>query len=244
MKHLAFKTFTFFWFFIFQPTNAQNTIKELAGFKYKELIVNADSTASKLPVIIAMHWMRSTPDEFFGYIKTVQKPARIILLQGTYPYKEGFSFFPVSPDNYYKMNDDAKMEKLSEEGDRLAKFIKAAVKKYPSNTKPIIVGASQGGDLSYYIGIKYNQLISLACPLLATIDNRIITKRDKKKSSPIIAFHGEDDPIVKIDVAKNHIEILKQNNFNATINTYKNLQHDIAPEMQANYCRLIDQYLK
>lgn len=185
--------------FFYSGSNAQTATKRLEGFNYKELVVNAESSAKNLPLIIAMHWMRSTPDEFSQYLHSLTNPARILLLEGNYPYKEGFSFYPTAPENYYKMSDDDKMSILLKESDKLAKFVTAASLLYPSDKKPIVIGASQGGDLSYMMAIRYNTLISLACPLMATIDNRVISKLKAKAPAPIVAFHGEEDPIVNAD---------------------------------------------
>nr|WP_294938712.1 dienelactone hydrolase family protein [uncultured Flavobacterium sp.] len=232
-------------FLFFQTAvQAQNAKKQLEGFYYKEVLVNAETTTQNLPVIIALHWMRSNPEEFAQYVDSFKNPVRILLVEGNYPYKEGFSFYPTSPDNYYKMPDDDKMKVLLNESDKLAKFIKAATILYPSDKKPIIIGASQGGDLSYMIGIRYNNLISLSCPLLATIDNRIITKIKSKTVAPIIAFHGEDDPIVNVSTAENHIKLLKKNGYTAKINTYKGVKHDISEKMESDYIRLISTFLK
>jgi phospholipase/carboxylesterase len=232
-------------FLLFQTAvEAQNTKKQLEGFYYKEVVANAEATTQNLPVVIALHWMRSNPDEFTQYINSFKNPVRILLIEGNYPYKEGFSFYPTSPDNYYKMSDDDKMKVLLNESDKLAKFVKAITILYPSDKKPIIIGASQGGDLSYMIGIRHNNLISLACPLLATFDNRIIKKLKSKTTAPIVAFHGEEDPIVNVSVAKNHIKLLKKSGYNAKINTYKGVKHDISEEMESDYTKLISTYLK
>lgn len=222
---------------------SQNNTKELEGFRYQEIIANTTSTNQKLPIIIGLHWMRSNPNEFYTFLKSIKSPVRILLLEGKYPFKEGFSFYPVEPENYYKMDADSKMKVLKDEGTKLAKFIKTIIKKYNPSKKPIIIGASQGGDLSYFIAIHHSNHIGLSCPLLATIDNRLIVKKGKSKVQ-INAFHGEEDPIVNVNDAKKHIELLKINSFNATINTYKEVKHDISDEMKSDFSKLIDSYLK
>jgi phospholipase/carboxylesterase len=222
---------------------SQNITKELEGFRYQEIVVNTTSPNEKLPLIIGLHWMRSNPNEFYTFLKDIKKPARILLLEGSYAYKEGFSFYPVEPENYYKMDADAKMKALVVEGNKLSKFIEAATQKYTPNKKPVLIGASQGGDLSYFIAIHHSKLIGLSCPLLATIDNRLILKNNKSKVK-IIAFHGEKDPIVNSNDAKKHIEILKKSSFNAKINIYQEVEHDISEAMKNDFSKLIDSYIK
>ena len=216
----------------------------LEGYQYKEIVINAQPNDRNLPLIIGLHWMRSNPDEFAAYLNEIKSPARILLLQGSYPFKEGFSFYPTEPENYYKMNDDAKMKVLIQEGNKLAKFIMTATKKYPSTKKPVIIGASQGGDLSYFIAIECNSLIGLSCPLLATIDERLIVEGKPKPLAPIHAFHGEEDPIVPVNTALQHIKALQKHQFKAIITTFNGVQHDISEGMKKDFSAVIDAYLK
>lgn len=227
----------------FQNTIWSQNTDELEGYRYKVLAVNTTSVNETLPLIIGLHWMRSNPDEFLTFLKDIKSPARILLLEGNYPFKEGFSFYPTEPENYYKMNADGKLKVLTEEGNKLARFIASATKKYPSAKKPVIIGASQGGDLSYFIAIQHGDLIGLSCPLLATIDNRLITD-NKSDAVSIHAFHGEEDPIVPLKTTLEHIELLKKHHFEAKIKTYKGVQHDISDTMKADFTALIEAYFK
>ena len=224
--------------------SAQESTGKLEGFNYKEISINTNNSTQNLPIIIGLHWMSSSPDEFQTYLNQIKEPARVILLEGNYPYKGGFSFYPVEPENYYKMDADSKMKVVENEGEKLSKFITSVSKKYKSTKKPILIGASQGGDLSYYIAIHHANIIGLSCPLLATIDNRLIKKTRKTSKVKIVAFHGEKDPIVKVTDAKTHVEILNDKSFNAQIYTYPGVEHDISDTMQHDFSALIDSYLK
>ena len=230
-----------------QQTSQTKFLNEMSGYKYKEVIVNSDPVAKNIPIIIGLHWRGSSPDEFEKYLSGLNKPARLILLQGPYPDDEpGFSFFQILPTDYYSLPSDKKMVTLLKEGEKLSVFIRAITSKYKPTQKPIIIGASQGGDLSYVIAIRYNNLISHSYPLLATIDNRVISssKRNRGKSAPIDAFHGEDDKTINIDVARRHILLLQKNNFKATLHTYENNTHSISDKMKTDYIFLLNTLLE
>lgn len=222
---------------------AQASRKQLAGFNYKEVVQNADPATQNLQLVIAMHWMRSTPEEFEKYVSGFKYPVRILLVEGLYPYKEGFSFYPTEPVNYYKMSQDEKMKVFVNEGEKLAKFVQAAVKLYAPSKKPIVIGASQGGDLSYYLALKHSKIIGMAMPLLATIDHRIIPKKKAKYSASIFTFHGKEDPIVPISEAVRHHTEIKKKGFAAEFYTYPGVKHDISEEMQMDYMRIIESLL-
>lgn len=226
-----------------QATVTLGESKKLAGYNYKEKVENAGTDAKNLPLVIALHWSSSTPDEFAEYMTGFKKPVRILLLEGPYSHpREGFSFFVRSPNNYYEMSADGKMTNLLAEGEKLSKFIADATALYTPKKKPVIIGASQGGDLSYVIAIRYGSLISGSFPLLATVDERIVNN-SFAKSAPINSYHGSDDPIVPIATAGQHIKLLQTSGYKAKLHTYKGAKHGIPHLMQADYIKKISRAL-
>jgi len=226
-------------------TNTGSESLTLAGFTYKEKVENSAAGTKDLPLVIALHWSGSTPDEFSSYISGFDQPVRILLVQGRYTHpKAGYSFYVRSPVSYYDMSPDDKMSNLLREAEELSKFIEAATTKYSPKKKPIIIGASQGGDLSYVTAIRYVSLISAAFPLLATFDERILQdKATRKKPAPIYAYHGTDDPIVPIATVKQHIKALKIAGYKAQLHEYSGIKHDIPKSMKADYMKQVAKIL-
>lgn len=215
-------------------------LQELAGYKYLEIVEHASDDTQDLPLVIALHWMGSSPEDFAKYAQGYDKPVRILLPQAPYPFEDGFSFFLLEPIQYYDLPQEEKKAAYLAEVKRLSQFIIAANRKYPSPDKPIIMGASQGGDLSYGIAILYPDLIQLSCPLLATIDESIVAiNSPPPTTSWIIAFHGVEDPIVPIDTARHHIQHLSNNGFMANLKEYEACKHDIPEQMQKDYMMVI-----
>ena len=235
-----------FWAAIFlgvQEAKSQDPEKQLAGYFYKEVVLNTDASAKDLPIVIGLHWSGSTPDEFGKYLTGFTKPVRLILVRAPYPHKSGFSFYSRQPKNYYELPVDKKMQVLLDEGEKLSKFIEEISVNYKPKIKPVIIGASQGGDLSYVIGVRYNHLISLSCPLLATMDNRIVGRTTVTKPAPIEVFHGTADPIVSFETVKQHVEVLRKNGFNVKLHEYKDIKHDIPDAMKSDYVKIISRVL-
>ena len=231
-----------------QQTVSNQELSELNGYKYKHIILNADSSDNGIPVVISLHWRGSTPDEFGKFLTGFKFPTRLILLQGQYPDDEmNFSFFKIIPTDYYTLPANEKMKSLLNEGKKLSEFIKAISMIYKSTKKPVIIGASQGGDLSYVIDICYNNLVSLSCPLLATMDNRIVkplNKKSQKQVSKIEVFHGIADKIVPIDTVKQHIQLLKDCKYKVSLHSYDKGTHSISNLMMIEFTELIDGHLK
>jgi phospholipase/carboxylesterase len=231
-----------------QQTVENQELNELNGYKYIHRTINADSSENGIPIIIGLHWRGSTPDEFGKFLRGFKSPVRLILLQGQYPDDEmNYSFFKIIPTDYYTLPNDDKMKTLLEEGEKLSKFIKAISLFYKSTKKPVIIGASQGGDLSYVIGIRYNNLVSLSCPLLATTDNRIIkplNSKSQRQITKIEVFHGMADKIVLIDTVKQHIKLLQDSKYKINLHSYDHNTHSISNAMMTDFTELIDRHLK
>lgn len=224
-----------------EATIAGIEAERLAGYCYEQFVVNAAADAEALPVVIALHWSTSMPAEFQAHVRGLQQPARVIMPQGPYPKKAGFSFYPASP-NYYELPADEKMPRMLHEADRLSAFITAVSKKYPSPLKPVLMGASQGGDLSYAIAIRDPDKISLSIPLLATIDERLIGQAPASAVA-VSAFHGADDRIVPLVDAGRHVAALAGAGHDARLRAYPGTGHDITADMQRDYLLTIDRHL-
>jgi len=224
---------------------ASTTKQSLAGWNYTELVENAPVTKTGLPLVIVLHSSGSSPADFAQYISGFTKPVRILLLEGSYANeKGGFSFFVRSPRSYYKdLSDDERKEHLLTVADNVSRFISAATKKYTPSKAPVIIGASQGGDISYVIAVKHGGLISHSFPLLATIDDRIIRDSCPTKVIGIDVFHGTADPIVPLSDVMTHASEAEAAGFRVKVHKYEGVKHDISPEMKADYQALIAKIL-
>lgn len=209
----------------------------LAGFDYETWVEGAPSAAQDLPVIIGLHWIRSDPAEFRPYLTHIGAPVRVVLVRGRYAAASGYSFFPVAPHNYYKLPASEKRLALIAETDALARFIRAIADKYPARIKPMLVGASQGGDLTYAIALRHGDLVSLAAPLLGTLDASLITPQSRAALPPVSAFDGEDDPIVPAAAARSYQTSLRQAGYTASLRIYPGVAHDIPDVMREDMHR-------
>ncbi len=228
------------------PPKISEELSELEGVKYLEVTKNQTKQSPKLPLVIALHWMGATPKDFVGFVSAFKVPVRILFVQAPYTYESGYSFFEIEPANYYELGPQEKNRAILKEAGKLSKFIAAATKKYDPPIKPVIIGASQGGDLSYIFATKYKHLISTACPLLATLDQELMqsTGQQIDCSVPIQVFHGTNDSVVSIESVRSQVNYLKTRNCQVTLNVYAGCGHEISKEMQQDYMNYIHQVIQ
>jgi pimeloyl-ACP methyl ester carboxylesterase len=206
------------------------------GFRYLETVLNAsNSTEADLPVIIGFHYSSSTPQEAVGDYDQIKQPVRLILPQGNFRKRSGFSYFP--PDYYIK-------DSLTQIGiskmtvDSIALFVKAIGDKF--NRKPIVAGFSQGGDLSFLLAVYYPTLIRAAFPLAGFIHRQRWNdaRLQGQKETPIVIYLGEDDKIVSAAYSRQEVNALKTH-FTISLKTYPALGHDFSPAMKKDYADLM-----
>lgn len=220
--------------------SADPAAKVIGEYSYREWIVNSTSDNPALPIVIGLHWSSSSPEEFRAYFNGLRKPARLIFLSGRYPFKGGYSFYSRSPVNYYAMEDAEQQDVVATEAAKIADVIALLGKTYPHAPKPIVIGASQGGDLAYALAILYGQLLKGSIPLLASLHEDLL-KTQSAHRLPIRVFHGVDDKIVAIAATRAHADRLAKAGYNIVLKEYANLGHDISPQMQHDFSDAIDQ---
>ena len=100
------------------------------------------------------------------------------------------------------------------------------------------VGASQGGDLSYAIATGYGERVSMAIPLLGTLDGSPLAAASSTSPS-IVALDGDADPIVPAASARAFTRRLRAAGYAVTLRMYPQVGHDISPAMREDLHALL-----
>jgi phospholipase/carboxylesterase len=205
--------------------------QSINGFKYLEAVKNTSGIEADLPVIIAFHYSSSTPQETVNEYDQITAPVRIILPQGNFRKRAGFTYFPA---DYYSKDSLTQISISRITVDSIASFVRAIGKKY--NRKPIVAGFSQGGDISFLLAIYYPELITAAFPLAGFVHRQRINdiKLHAQKAVPVLIYQGEDDKIISVEYSKREVEELGEY-FSISLKTYPGLGHDFSPRMKKDY---------
>lgn len=212
------------------------------GYCYETVIANSSDESGSLPLVIGLHWSGSTPAELREVLSGIKEPVRLVLVQGPNIRREGFSFYPVDP-YYYDMDESRQRAVQLEESARMAALAKEVSRRFQACGRPAMVGASQGGDLTYLLGLRHPDVVGLSIPLLATINQQLVPDRPARQI-PIHVMHGIDDAIVPIETARSLAESAKAKGFEATLTEFVETGHDIPDAMKSRFAALIDAYVK
>jgi phospholipase/carboxylesterase len=209
---------------------AQNIVRgnhNLAGFQYIEA-VRGDPANNNLPLLIALHYSSSSPEDVFQYYDSIGVDVRIILPRGNYPKRTGYSWFP---KDHYSRDTSTQIETTWHAVDSIAAFIKALSEKYPA--KPVVSGVSQGGDISLLLAIRYPYLLKASMPMLGFIHRDAYLALPKaSKPIPVHLVHGEADEIVSIDYVRKEVKHLQHLALRVSLASYPGVRHDITFAME------------
>lgn len=217
---------------------SQKTYQSAEGFQYLEVVKNTTAIEADLPVIIGFHYSSSTPQEAVNDYDQITGPVRIILPQGNFKKRAGYTYFPT---DYYAKDTLTQISISKQTLDSVAAFVKSIGEKY--KRKPSVAGFSQGGDISFLLAIYYPELITAAFPLAGFVHRQRIEdcKTHAQKSVPILIYQGEDDKIVSAVYSKRSVQELSKY-FSISIKTYPDLGHDFSPQMKKDYASRMSEF--
>lgn len=219
---------------------AQETHQSAKGFTYLEAIKNTTAIEADLPVIIGFHYSSSTPQEAVNDYDQITSPVRIILPQGNFRKRTGYTYFPA---DYYSKDTLTQISISKHTVDSIANFVREIGKKY--KRKPIVAGFSQGGDISFLLAIYYPELITAAFPFAGFVHRQRLAdvKLQTQKFVPIAIYQGEDDKIISVNYTRKMVKELSSY-LKISVTTYPGLGHDFSDKMKQDYASRMTDFFR
>jgi predicted esterase len=210
----------------------------LNSTNYVEKFYGNTITDKNTPIIFAFHYMGSDPEEFEKLFSDIDFPVKVVYVAGECEFENGYSFYPV--EYYDIMSDEEKGLVQAKTAEKINAFIAEYKKQGNNNSPSIVIGVSQGGDLSYLLALNYPDQFVLSVPIAASIEKKAINKvHFINKNQHIYPFHGTLDKIVPINEARETCEYLKIQGFNVNLIEFENKGHEVSIEMKEKYKSLI-----
>lgn len=206
--------------------------RSAGGLRYLEIVRGDASPDETLPLVVFLHGLGDHPRA--GWFASFPRPARFVLPEAPTPYGRGFSWFE------YRAGDDDRDQgqlgaSILDAAERLAGAIAQIRVDRPTAGAPIVTGFSQGGMLSYALGLHHPAGLGPIFPIAGALPEPSWPSAPVAGRSypPISALHGMADPIVPYRAAEMMTQALSQRGFDIELQGFEGAAHTITPTMNA-----------
>jgi phospholipase/carboxylesterase len=205
-----------------------------AGFRYLVFEIAGAKPDAALPMIVGLHYSSAKPEAMLKYFDQIDFPARIVLPQGAYTRRDGYSWFPT---DYAQLGAAQQDDAVFDAERKLSVFVDAAAAKYATRGKPVVMGISYGGDMAFLLAIRHPDKVRASFPVAARFLPTWMPKTNTCKPScpPIHAMHGAADTTVPIAPTQQAATRLREMGFDVGFESYPGVAHDFDARMQKNF---------
>lgn len=210
---------------------------ELAGVRYLERTTGGALAEDTLPLVVAMHGLGDTPDDFRGLFDGFRGRVRLVLPYGD-PWQPGYAWWPLTGA---ALDLDRVAAGCDRAAERVAGLLAALVAKRPTVGKPIVTGFSQGGMLSFTLAVRRPELVGEAVPVSGLLAPALFPASwpPGKVAPPVHAIHGDADARVPFPLAEKSVAKLRDLGFDADLARHAGVGHTVSAAMRADlYARL------
>jgi phospholipase/carboxylesterase len=222
---------------------------EAAGLGVHELVTANGDPTKPLPLVIALHGLGDRGSSYLSLFSGLPIAVRVIALDGPISFgtaKEG----PDGGHSWFNRVEgglDRAGPGIVSAAKRVADAIAVLRVARPTHGPIIVTGFSQGGALSYAIATRHPDAVDAAFPIGGWLpkdawpsDLGLVKKKPK-----IRGFHGLDDNRVPVDSARELVEALTNEGYDAALDVEPDVAHAVSrkerTKLFAEIIKLVDQ---
>ena len=138
----------------------------------------------------------------------------------------GYAWYPMS------MSGPPDIGAILSSREKLQQFLDACLKRYPIDTKKLVVlGFSQGGVMAYSLALSNPERFAGLAVLSSWLPRELIPQlsiREAVQSLPTLVQHGSQDQMIEVQRARDSVEQLRALRVPLTYREY-DMGHEITP---------------
>ncbi len=139
------------------------------------------------------------------------------------------AWYDIASPQINKLEDKAGIEESQQ---AILKFIEREIERGVKSHNIILAGFSQGGAIALHTALRFNKPLAGIMGLstyLPLIDNVKKELCDENKNTPIFLAHGNQDPIIPIQLATTTKSFLQGLTYNITLHHYE-MEHSVCAQ--------------
>lgn len=218
-------------------------IGEAEGINYLEVVIGNVAMDAALPMIVAIHGLGYRPRMPEPPLLGLSHPVRVIFPRAPDAFGKGFSWLPLQVRDG---QPDKLADALQEKAALLARALQTWTTRHATVGKPIVLGFSQGGMLTWTLALQHPQLISVAMPLAAWLPPRLIpqTVDDPLSYPPLRMMHGRMDRTIAIEPTRLIVRQMQRQGLRIDWLEYGRAGHTMSKVMDAQLHRWLNEAIK
>ncbi len=215
---------------------------KIGDFEYLEVIVGPmRHPDDPMPLVVLFHGRGGSakvPSEPFKS----PFPLRIFIPQSPDKLGPGYTWFAT-----WTMSGELQLltRSISARADEMAAAIEAFRTLRPTQGKPILVGFSQGGMMSFALATRYPHRFGGAFPIAGWLPPPLLPVPKKEQKFPYIyAQHGKNDKTVPTEYGRETVRRLRALGLFVDYRELPHVGHIVTPDMEADTRRALTRILK
>ncbi|MEM9192571.1 MAG: alpha/beta fold hydrolase [Myxococcota bacterium] len=213
-----------------------------AGIAFYHAVPEGLDPETPLPMVVHLHGRGDDAWRPNGPFLDIETPMRVILPRAPERYQSGFAWMPVSAS---RGESRELVDALDQRTEELAEFLEELTETYPTLGKPIVLGFSQGGMLSFTLALNHPEVVGRAFPLAGYIPpSRLPARYDRSEAYPkITAMHGMADPILRVHRTRAGVSHLSNLGYDVELFEYPGVEHVMTSDMYLQLSQWLEQEL-
>jgi len=197
------------------------------SIEFIERVLNA-APNDKLPMLIALHGLGDSPEQFMELFTDLSLRVRIIAARAPDPYAVGTSWFPID-------DPERAPKAIVDRAAQLAEFADQLARTRPTVGRPLVTGFSQGGILSFAVAAYHSEHFQAALPIAGALLDALPRYRKAAKGFTVTAFHGRDDTRIPYAGAERTVARLNAAGTVASLTGFAGVGHSVTPALYERY---------
>jgi phospholipase/carboxylesterase len=210
-------------------------------FSYLEVIVGHPvHPDDPLPLVVLLHGRGNRPQIPQGPLEA-SIPFRMFIPQAPDVLGDGYTWLAIPTKD---PNAQLFARSLSGRVDQLAPAIEAFRRLRPTLGKPILIGFSQGGIMTYALATRFPHHFGAAFPMAGWLPPALYPERKPGRTFPyIFAQHGGADDVVATTKGRETVKALRARGLAVDYREFPGVGHVVSPAMSDEIRRAVRRIL-
>jgi predicted esterase len=194
------------------------------GVRYLERMRGGASSSERVPMVVLLHARDATPEGYASGMNGIGR-ARLIVPEGGFESPiHGYMWFPAGLKATLEGGfDNAESHAWAQHAERLARLVKTLARCRPTLGKPIITGASSGGEMTLVMATQHRRLLGGAVAVNGDMPSGLW----RPNMAPTVMLNGTRDTTIPFAAAQQNAAWAAERGAPVSFEAFTSSGHDL-----------------